>query len=33
MTEYFQLWSPENYQAARPPAVADPAAALSELGI
>lgn len=33
MTEYFELWSPDHYQAPRPPAVPDPAAALSELGI
>jgi MraZ protein len=33
MTEYYQLWSPENYKAPRPPAVADPPATLGELGI
>jgi MraZ protein len=33
MTEYFQIWSAENYKVAPPPALADPAAALSELGI
>jgi len=33
MTEYFQIWSAENYKVSPPPAVADPAAALSELGV
>jgi len=31
MTEYFQVWSQENYRISPPTTVADPAAALSEL--
>jgi MraZ protein len=33
MTEYFQVWNPENYQVPCPAAVADVAAVLSEVGI